>query len=273
MGKIGLAYRFGGDDTPSAMAAMPAKAAAGCCDRWTGFSAGVYASGGAGHVQDAVASTFGSTNTDSTQTPPATAQTFQSASNILSGKMSGGTVDLFAGYNRHLGNWVVGGQIEGTIYSNIALKSSTGAAVFTGAALDEVTERQQLLRSQVGLIGRAGFLASPNLLLYGLGGLTLGNFNYPDNDFSQLVGGENGTWAVGYTAGAGAELKLTDRWSLRGEYRYTRFGFSRSDSRLFSSTDFSTFNDASVSANSYHTSAGFNVGKVGIAYGFPVLGQ
>jgi opacity protein-like surface antigen len=73
--------------------------------------------------------------------------------------------------------------------------------------------------------------------------------------------------------GAGAELKLTDRWSLRGEYRYARYGFSRSDSQLFSQTDFTSFAGSDSFANTYHTSASFNVGKVGIAYGFPVLGQ
>ena len=47
-------------------------------------------------------------------------------------------------------------------------------------------------------------------------------------EFPVPLGGDDGKWAFGYTAGAGGELKLTDRWSLRGEYRYLRFGLDRS---------------------------------------------
>ena len=82
----------------------------------------------------------------------------------------------------------------------------------------------------VGAIGRAGYLVTPNVLLYGLGGLELGHFTYPDSN--DRFGGKNGKWVAGYTVGAGGEVKLTDNWSLRGEYRYLHFGESERGKHL-----------------------------------------
>jgi opacity protein-like surface antigen len=92
-----------------------------------------------------------------------------------------------------------------------------------------MTQRDQVLRSRIGLIGRGGYPAQPDLLLYGLAGLEFGHFAYPDE--ASVLDGDNGVWALGFTTGAGAEWKLTNHWSLRGEYRYLHFGFGRSDSR------------------------------------------
>ena len=269
LGKIGLAYRFGGDNS-SAMAAF-ADRASPCCDRWSGFSAGIYGAGGAGSVRDVVTSTA-----TAVQTAPTVLAASASNTNTLFGDSNGGTVDLFAGYNRRLGDWVVGGQAEGTLYSSVGLRSSTNAAVFNqssvaffngaGAITDKITQREQVLGSRIALIGRGGYLVQPDLLLYGLAGLEFGHFAYPD-EFS-IRGGDNGVLALGFTVGAGAEWKLTDHWSLRGEYRYLRFGFTRGDSSEQVINTPGVFDDAQFLANSYHTSVDLHLAKFGVAYGF-----
>jgi len=107
------------------------------------------------------------------------------------------------------------------------------------------------------------------VLVYGLGGLELGHFTYPDSD--DRFGGKNGKWVAGYSAGAGGELKLTNNWSLRGEYRYLHFNVNRNDA----STSSSTFVDgtttgtfAASSAAARETRADLHLGKIGVAYRF-----
>jgi opacity protein-like surface antigen len=116
----------------------------------------------------------------------------------LAGDMTGSMVDLFAGYNWRAGNFVVGGQVEGTVFSDVTLKT-IGTETFTSAStLNGVVtspfsgintiENTEQLRSRAGLIGRVGYLVTPNVLLYGLGGLELGHFiTFPGGE-EQRVG-------------------------------------------------------------------------------------
>lgn len=269
LGKVGLAYRIG-EDSPSAMAAMPGGAET-CCDRWTGFSAGVYGAGGAGRVRDAITSS--SDNRNFFPPPVISSGSISSRSGELAGDISGGMIDVFAGYNWRAGRFVIGGQAEATIFGDVGMKSrgtlvgtSTSlVAPFTTVSTIDQSELAQLLRSRAGLIGRAGLLATPNLLVYGLGGAEFGHFTFQDT--VDQVGGAYGKWAFGYTAGAGAELKLTDRWSVRGEYRYLRFNLDRKAASVFTST---SVGSATLSANSNtsQTRTDLHLGKFGVAYTF-----
>jgi hypothetical protein len=64
-----------------------------------------------------------------------------------------------------------------SVTNGVVTSSSSGS----GAGLDE---RNDQLRSNLAVIGRAGFLVTPDILLYGLGGLSLGHFVHPEgNDF------------------------------------------------------------------------------------------
>jgi outer membrane immunogenic protein len=79
---------------------------------------------------------------------------------------------------------------------------------------------------------RAGYLVTPDLLLYATGGVAIekisaamacnGNTS-PACNFSL-----NQTQPInllsGYTVGAGIEWKLLQRWLIRGEYRYSAYG-------------------------------------------------
>jgi opacity protein-like surface antigen len=267
LGKIGLTYRIG-EDPASAMAAMGGADA--CCDRWTGFSAGLYGAAGMGRVRD-----MQNVNSGSAEYSAPGVVDFGDTDSLvgtLAGDAKGGTVDLFAGYNWRRGRFVVGGQAEASVYADVGMKSrGMQFQTLTSLPAGPTTtgsgsaEYPQTLGSRAALIARAGFLATENLLLYGLAGAEFGHFEALDG--STFGGGDDGKWALGYTVGAGGELKLTDRWSLRGEYRYLRFAFDRNTSDDFGSSTsgigfFTTLTTAT------RTRVDLNLAKLGVAYSF-----
>jgi outer membrane immunogenic protein len=72
--------------------------------------------------------------------------------------------------------------------------------------------------------GRAGFLVTPDVLFYGLGGFTrmrLDNWGLATTGFSLQ---EPTLTLNGYSVGAGIEYRLANNVSLRGEYRYVSLG-------------------------------------------------
>jgi outer membrane immunogenic protein len=117
--------------------------------------------------------------------------------------------------------------------------------------------------------GRVGFLADPTLLLYGTGGLAVGEvkFSTQTTVTSQLFLGSTSTTPagppvttvaaasesqtrVGWTLGAGLEKKFTPNWSVKLEYLYIDFG---------TKTYFGgTANQADVRFHDHIFRAGFN---------------
>ncbi len=77
--------------------------------------------------------------------------------------------------------------------------------------------------------GRAGILATPDILVYGLGGFTethLDNWSVTSTSgFATAVAlQEPSQTRAGYTVGGGIEYRLTNNVSLRGEYRHVSLG-------------------------------------------------
>ena len=194
---------------------------------------------------------------NSTSTSTATSSRFriENGAGSLSGDTTGSVVDLFVGYNFQPSPFFVwGAQVEGTVFSDITLKSigtrpsaatdtntSTNAAGVTSILTFTNTrstsfETTDDLRSMVALVGRAGWLATPGILIYGLGGATFGNFVLPDPlvgcvpGCENAFGGKRSVWRAGYTVGAGVEGHLYKNWSLRAEYRYLHFNINRDQS-------------------------------------------
>jgi opacity protein-like surface antigen len=279
VGKVGLVYRFGEARPLSAMAAMPVKAAAraACCDSWAGVYAGAYFGSGAGRARESLTESPSSLQSFTSNNLTQSFAISAAVNGNLAGNMTGSMVDLFAGYNWRAGNFVVGGQVEGTLFSDVTLKTigtqtvtETFSGIFSAAVSGTNTnENNQQLRSMVGAIGRVGYLVTPKVLLYGLGGLELGHFTYPDS--ADRFGGKNGKWVAGYTVGAGGEWKVTDRWSLRGEYRYLHFNVNRNEASISSQTsgqDADSFTFTSSDATARRIRADLHVGKIGMAYTF-----
>jgi len=110
----------------------------------------------------------------------------------------------FAGYNFQQDNFVYGAEADigysGVEGSNAGLKSKSGV--------------------EGSLRARLGYSVSPDILLYGTGGLAIKHAKMEDtvNDISDSA------TMTGWTAGVGTDIKLTDNVFGRVEYRYTDFG-------------------------------------------------
>ena len=258
-----------------------------CCEAWWGFYFGAYFGSGAGNAShngtDTQRQTF-------IQTVPGTTVTQVFTDNGTfsgKGKTDGSVVDLFVGYNARWGeSVVVGGQIEGTVFSDIVMKSSgtrnsiqnqttttvaggiTTVTTANATAADTFDVNDQL-RSIVSFTGRAGWLSDPSLLWYVLGGGVAGHFVIPGNDDPR--GGDRGLWRFGYTVGAGVEKKLNKNWSLRAEYRYLHFNVHRDVSSFDTQTQVTgatTFSNNNSFSRGYTQNVDFHVGKIGIVYAF-----
>ncbi len=120
---------------------------------------------------------------------------------------SGTVGTVFAGYNWQVGRTVLGVETDvGT-----GNTSSTNATPFGALTSD--------INAFGSFRGRAGFLLSPALLVYGTAGLAWSNMSF-------AVDGLDSTSRTfwGYQVGAGTELMLSDRVGLRLEYIYSDFG-------------------------------------------------
>jgi hypothetical protein len=151
--------------------------------------------------------------------------------------------------------------VENHQFSDVAAKmAGTQTSVNSTSIQNSIFDQSERLRSMVSVVGRAGFLATPNLLVYGLGGLALGHFKYPDG--GDRFPDPNGKWVAGYTVGAGGELKVARHWSLRTEYRYLHFDIERGASY----DTFTTAGGPTTFSFASRTSTDFHLGKVGLVY-------
>lgn len=109
----------------------------------------------------------------------------------------------FAGYQMQNGNFVYG------------LEGDVGYGGYKGDNLG--------VESKAGLDGslraRLGVAVTPDILLYGTAGGALQN-----NEITDAVGNSDSNTHLGWTAGAGADVKITEQVFGRVEYRYTDFG-------------------------------------------------
>lgn len=163
----------------------------------------------------------------------------------------GALEDLYLGANFHpTPRTLLGVQVEGSLAEmSFGTKfrqqnetfARTNTNTFTNSSTDGSSNQSNNSRSVEGsevnqfpfiaqakldwmtsVIGRAGWLATPNTLLYGLGGWSYGRFELDSYELGLSKVDDYG--AQGFTVGGGIEQKLSRNWSLRAEYRYTNFG-------------------------------------------------
>lgn len=111
---------------------------------------------------------------------------------------------VFGGYNWQQENFVYGAEADlgynGTKGSNNGISAKSGV--------------------EGSLRARLGYAVSPEILLYGTGGLAAKNQKITDD----TTGDSESKGMFGWTAGVGTDIKITDNVFGRVEYRYTDFG-------------------------------------------------
>ena len=188
---------------------------------WTGFYAGLNVGGG-----------FGRTGASETGIPETGALAIVASANYgLNHDLTGWFAGAQAGYNWQVKNWVWGVEADiqgsdingrGTLTGTFVAQRDGGAAFPTNF----VTAGEKIDYFGTARL-RGGFLATPALLLYGTGGLAWGNvktsgqFHYA-TPVDYLASGSR--VQVGWTVGAGAEYKVSQNWSIKGEYLYYDLG-------------------------------------------------
>jgi outer membrane immunogenic protein len=185
---------------------------------------------------------------------------------------------VYLGYNWQVGNWVVGAEADVAYgQGNNSIKGIPGAEnlVQLGSpGNDTVTIKDSW---DAGARARAGFLITPNMLLYATGGASwihleasafcgsvnpIGWCRGPAGPASNVgTTSTVSTTRIGWTAGGGIEAMLWSNWLARIEYRYSDYG-------TFGYTLFSGL-DAIAAETKFHT----HTALVGVAYRFggPVL--
>jgi opacity protein-like surface antigen len=208
--RAGLSYKFGQGMAAfagPAKAAMPVKAplAAAVAWSWSGFYLGGHAGYGWGRnpFSDPFSDNLILTDIDS----------------------NGFLAGFQAGANWQSGAWVGGLEID---LSGTGIKGSTSASAPTGApGIRTVT------LTEFDLLGsaraRLGYLAWPNLLFYGTGGLAWTRLVRTEDDIEigadpESDTGSNPSWRFGWVAGLGVEARLWDsNWLARIEYLHYDF--------------------------------------------------
>jgi opacity protein-like surface antigen len=164
-----------------------------------------------------------------TNSPPFNVSGLTTQSNAGASGHIGATLDGFVGANSVFGRLLAGIQLEGTV-SNISFDGSGGrlysyfnAAGLTGQTATGSFNPHTYARWMVSALVRAGAVLDPQTLLYVIGGWTAGQFEVHDLTNNTFFEPPETCWANGLSVGAGIERKLDESWSIRGEYRYTRF--------------------------------------------------
>jgi outer membrane immunogenic protein len=187
---------------------------------WSGF----YVGGNLGYG-------WGNGNTDFSFLPTPKRFGFNNAS--LGARSSGVIGGAQLGYNWQVGSVVTGleADIQG---SGIKGSARTVPTIFGTAfqiPFDVLSSEQKL--SWLGTVrGRLGVTVTPQLLLYGTGGLAYGHVDASANtklinldaSFDRASPASVTKTKVGWTAGAGAEWMFAHNWSAKLEYLYIDLG-------------------------------------------------
>jgi outer membrane immunogenic protein len=169
------------------------------------------------------------------------------------------------GYNWQIGSLVTG--LEADIQGSGIKGSARVAPTFVdGGALNSLSFLSSEPKlSWFGTVrGRLGVTVTPDLLLYGTGGLAYGHVDASANSqfFGELEAPASvSKTKIGWTAGAGAEWMFAHNWSAKLEYLYVDLG---SDSAIGS---FAPPADPKFKVGyTWHTQE--NVARAGVNYHF-----
>lgn len=160
---------------------------------------------------------------------------------------SGAVGGFEAGYNWQLGtNWLVGLEADLSL-SGLSGQASGTSVLQTAGSFTQSINAQTSTDWYGTVRGRLGWLATPDLMLFGTGGFAYGrvvdSVNYtfngaPGVSFPETASGfsfsctsnipcflgSSSGIRTGWTAGAGAEWRLAQNWSAKIEYEFVDLG-------------------------------------------------
>jgi outer membrane immunogenic protein len=219
---------------------------------WSGF----YVGGNVGYG-------WGDGNTDFSFLP--TPADFGVNNATLGARSTGVIGGAQLGYNWQMGSLVTG--LEADIQGSGIKGSARTASILEGTGLPTPNE---ILSSEPQLAwfgtarGRLGVTVTPDLLVYGTGGLAYGHVDASANwrfDFFNLqTPASVSKTKVGWTAGAGAEWMFARSWSFKLEYLYVDLG---NDSAI---GNFTPLDPLQKVGYTWHTQE--NISRVGVNYHF-----
>jgi outer membrane immunogenic protein len=230
---------------------------------WSGFYGGVNVGYG-----------WGSNNMDFGDATPAplvgdTGVAPQSLSGRSSGVIGGGQI----GYNWQMGSLVTGleADIQGSGIKGTATKSPY-AVTFTPDVGDTLLALSEQKLSWFATVrGRIGVTITPDLLVYGTGGLAFGEVD--DTGNAQVLFPGNPTLShpamtsqtkAGWAVGAGAEWMFARGWSAKVEYLHIDLGTASASGR----ESFNGVADGATDAVAYHWHNTFDTVRAGVNYHF-----
>ena len=126
-----------------------------------------------------------------------------------------------SGYNYQMGNWVLGFETD------FQFSGQQGGSTFAGVLAGATITTDESLKWFGTSRTRIGFLATPNILVYGTGGVAYGKV---DDTATVTVAGVGSFTAnfqdvkAGWTVGAGIEGAFGGGWSAKLEYLYIDLG-------------------------------------------------
>lgn len=138
----------------------------------------------------------------------------------------GASGGLVAGYGKQFGNVLVG--IEASAQNLSLDKKHATTETYESLPSKQLTIRQSVSADwMAGLRLRLGW-AERNWLAYATAGVAATRLKldatFSDNAWSGYSHASTSDWVTGASLGFGGEYALSPKWSLRGEYLYTRFG-------------------------------------------------
>jgi outer membrane immunogenic protein len=216
---------------------------------WTGFYGGIEFGGGWSDeaVNLSPNDTFAAGLLSGSLAPSIILTGQQPLPNGIRVPQSGPVGGFEAGYNWQAGsNWLLGLEADFSFAGMNGAASGTSFFVATPFTTQTQTTTAQQSTDWYGTVrGRVGWLATPNLLLFGTGGFAYGRvtdsanvtftgplfeITFPNGlGFSCVSGlpcfsGSSSAIRTGWTAGGGLEWLLDQHWSAKIEYQFINLG-------------------------------------------------
>jgi outer membrane immunogenic protein len=240
---------------------------------WSGFYGGVNVGYGWGNNDTDLADATPAPNAGATDLAP------QSLSGRSSGVIGGGQI----GYNWQIGSFLTGLEtdIQGSGLKGTATQPKLAVVtpfVFPSSILEGSSEQKL---SWFGTFrGRVGMTITPDLLVYGTGGLAYGQVDNSGNVQKSLPLVPTSTFPasasqtrVGWTAGAGAEWMFARGWSAKVEYLHVDLGSPSATGESTASAPpagggLIVVNSTGPDSVSYHWHNSFDTVRAGVNYHF-----